>query len=235
MQVPQPEPVVIVGRGRIGRPLASRLVHQGNVQFARIDPVAGLSGAATRINTLIIAISNRARQPGGPLWRWPEIFAGLRRQAQDGTMRIDRAVMVSSTGVWSGIERGFVDAATPPRPGRQAHQDILAAERELQDCAEQIRIVRAAGLIGSGYHVYWPMIRTATDRPRFAVETMDVVDRLAWLATHAGWPSGVDLLSDGSVWWQGRRLVADRGDARVRRLAQTDKVLLRSHAEYPLA
>lgn len=231
-------PLVICGRGRIGGKLAKRLNAEGiHYQTARLDRQQGLllteSQARITINLLVVCIAPRLTSQSLPEWCWNEILAGMLEQLAAGTLAINNLVLVSSTRVYDGIHKGLVSAATASYSFSKKGAQIIHAETQLLSAIKNVRILRCAGLYGSCYQQYLPIMLAATDQPRFGIDWMTVVERLFELVMctrEQDLTRGIELLTDGKLYFQGKSFKTESELKRIEEMIPGARILLNSRA-----
>jgi len=203
--------LTLVGEGRIGGALKKRLLGKGwRVKNCRIDRQFGLLAEPGQHDNLLICIAPGRRQNGQPRWRWSQLLKRFAEQVRLGEQQIGRLIFVSSTRVYEGYKSGLIEARLMPRVYSERGVELLKAERLLQGLAGELHLVRCSGLYGPGYRHYEPIMRAATDRPRFGVSQEGVVDKLeSLLEPPLKMQQRAHLLTDGYCYYQGRRWFFD--------------------------
>lgn len=240
--------VVLCGQGRIGRHLSQKL-NKNNIshQFARLEPQLGLKinsslqinfglkinsdlqvKPSLKIKTLVIVISNRERSNVKPTWYWHKIFSGFMQQLNNQEIEVKNILMVSSTRVYDGNENGLIDAGTPAKPKSLQGKQLLFAENQLLQSSSNARILRASGLYGDEYSKYHPTMTTSIDKCRFGIDMYKVVSRLYhWIiqAQNDSFVQGIELLTDGKVYYQGNQYDMAEDQHKVAELSNQHRVL----------
>lgn len=226
---PDLHPLVVCGGGRLGTRIANALRDLGlSPASARLDPAQGVCANGQplrgRIVTLLICISPRdVAEPDRNAW-WQALFLAVRNERDAGELAIERLYFVSSTVVYDGIARGFIDAETPSRPASPRAEAMVAAEASARQCAAYSCMLRCAGLYGSEYLRYDPKT-FSQDRLRHGVDVDDAATRIARVMQEEI-PPAVVLLTDGRVYFQGQEYAAGRNEPAASRLAENGAVML---------
>ena len=243
----QKKPIVLVGRGRLGQKIQTRLLNSKklstsrlSVEFAKISPSNGLmfesrQSGLVSIDTLIICIS-----PGiTKKWQWQNIFDGVEKQVKQGLISIERALFISSTRVYDGIENGVVDASVAPIGASDRANYIILAEQKLLSLCQYVHILRCSGLIGEGYQRYEALLKSElqnsvdknlnkskTDTsPRFAVNIETIANKVAAFTFIKSKSDGVSVITDEHIYYAGEKLSFEQGQylcARHRLLKNSD-------------
>ncbi|WP_196138824.1 hypothetical protein [Aliikangiella sp. G2MR2-5] len=234
-------PLVICGKGRIGGPLIRRLADIGlNPVTARLDLEAGLvlntstasaneclvndfDNNKVEVHLLVICISAY-----GKPWNWGDIFNGLKKQVDAGSLVVENLILVSSTRVFDGIECGMITASTRAKGCSQKAKELLKGELDAFEVACRCYIVRASGLYGQDYKAYWPVLNQAFDRPRFGTSQELLIERLESLCTQyndTDLASTIELLTDGAVYFRGSKLLFSVSSGEIGKLAENYKIL----------
>jgi len=236
----RPLNLVVCGHGRIGGALLEKLGVQElpvSVWRARIDPEQGLycqeATLPAQIDLLIICISAGQKSKPSTRWQWRQIFAGLTRQLHSGAVTVKNIVMVSSTRVYEAIEQGIVTAHTSASSCSEQGKGLVIAEQELMALPAQVRILRASGLYGVGYPVYRPILKAGLTKPRFGVDSAEVVARLyqsVVAAIDGRFCGQIEVLTDGGVYFEGECFYWPEDRPRIEVLAKQYRILLNSTA-----
>lgn len=181
---------IVCGKGRLGLLITSKL--PVDVGYARVDAQRGLvqdgEPLAGQIDTLILCFVPKHEEGKSG---WQGLLQGLQQQVQRGELSIGRTLFISST------------AAGGSDPVRS--QGLLDAERTIPHLAPATAIFRLTGLVGPGYLKYDP-VTYSMDKPRQAVDTRAVATEVGkWFARKQQGHT-CDVLTDGYVYWQGRKL-----------------------------
>jgi hypothetical protein len=194
------------GKGRLGQLISAALPLHINSVYARIDSARGLihnnQPLVGNIDTLILCFVPKHEEGKSG---WQGLLAGLLAQVQRKELSIQHVLFISSTSVYEEVENGFVDAQTPVTGASVRSKGLIDAERIIPQLAPNTTIFRLTGLVGPGYHKYDP-VTFSNDKPRQAVDTRAVAAEVAkWFA---GEQRGhrIEVLTDGIVYWQGRKL-----------------------------
>ncbi|TQV88962.1 hypothetical protein [Aliikangiella coralliicola] len=234
-RVPEKQ-IVLCGQGRIGRQLAAKLKAL-NIQFslARLDQNKGLIPAIGELprslKLLVICIAPGRSQNNEPRWYWDKILSGLNTQLSAGKLIVDNIILVSSTRVYDGIERGIVTAQTPAKGVTQKAKQLIAAEKQLFEFRASVRVLRCGGLYGDAYPTYTPIMLKAADKPRFGIDSIQVVNRLVeltLLVLTGDFLPGIEVLTDGKVYFEGECYDASCHGVAVKQLSLKSKVLISS-------
>src|SRR5690606_18544469 len=80
---------------------------------------------------------------------------------------VDRAIYISTTGVYGSAGGAWVDEQTPPNPHREGGKASFAAEQVLaaHPLARRSAILRLAGIYGPGRIPYLEQLRAAEPLP----------------------------------------------------------------------
>ena len=156
---------------------------------------------------------------------------GLSKQLQDGVLKVENIVMVSSTRVYEAIERGLVTANTLPRGISSRALGLIAAEQRLLQSPANVCLLRCSGLYGDLYPVYTPILSKGESRPRFGIDANQVIERLYQVVKASlvePLESQIELLTDGKVYFEGRVFSWPVDRTQVIALAEEFRILLNS-------
>ena len=197
-----------IGKGRLGRLIAAQVEKQINasIQWGRLSHEDGIQLGQSKntnitINKLVICISPTENSN----WNWNNIFYGLKKQHQLGKIEINQLVLVSSTRVYDGIDKGLIDAATPPTPISEKAKALFTAEQEAMSIAKYHHIIRATGLYGQGYSKYKKILTTSSNHEkfRFGVDISQVAKEVSELLFQLHCQNSMSLLTDNYAYQNG--------------------------------
>ncbi len=217
--------IVIVGTGRVGKPLKSRLVEQGHKAYsARLDPEKGLQLEQTiekqmplNLDALVICVS-----AAGKSWRWDTLLNGLVAQIKSQKVVAKKIILVSSSRVHE-VNQGLITAEMPVNPVSLKTQQIVAGEKALFNSSPNVWLLRCCGIYGDDYPKYTPIMLAAKDKPRCGVTSQLIIERLLTLINQQSWQSGIEILSDGFCYFEGEKIAID--DQRVAQISLNHRVL----------
>lgn len=219
---------VICGRGRLGGRIAERLAAmQRPLQAARIDRDRGLVAAGVlpeQIDLLVLCLVPVHPEGGSG---WAGLLDGLCRQVERGALRIGRVVHISSTAVYESYQHGWVDADSPVQPASARSAGLIAAEQQVRQLSADHCIVRLAGLTGPGYERFDPVAMSAS-QPRHAVDVRAAARLSAQLALRADRAARTELVTDGAIYFQQQRYLAERSQPVLAALADQHRLMLPS-------
>jgi hypothetical protein len=234
---------LLCGKGRLGQLIASALDAKNIAHaFARVDAMHGLvqNGAPVcgALDALVICLVPKHEEgrdgsrpssgihsiPGDRKSGWHGLLDGLLQQVQRKELSIQRVLFISSTSVYESIATGMVDAQTKVTGASVRSQGLLDAESVIPQLSAHTSILRLTGLVGPGYNKYDP-VTFSNDKPRQAIDTRAVAREVAqWFAEQ---PAGhrIDVLTDGFVYWQGRKLDGVKDAEEIQQLGKTYRLL----------
>lgn len=220
---------VICGKGRLGQLISGALEKQGiTCEYARIEQGSGLVQnnqpmSGTVDNLILCFVPKHEGSKSG----WSGLLRGLLGQVQNGTLKINRVLFVSSAAVYEGVSQGFVGAHTTAKASSVRSQGLLDAENIIPQLSPSSAIFRLTGLVGPGYNKYNP-VTYSNDKPRQAVDTRAVAaDVVLWfLQKQSG--HRLEVLTDGLVYWQGVALDPARDREQIKALAEKHRLLVPS-------
>jgi hypothetical protein len=217
---------IICGKGRLGQLISSTLDAKSIAhEFARIDATQGLVQNSAHVcgtlDALILCFAPKHEEDQSG---WHGLLNGLLAQVQCKELSIQRLLFISSTSVYEAVERGFVDAGTPVTGASVRSQGLLDAENMIPQLSANSAIFRLTGLVGAGYNKYDP-VTYSHGKPRQAVDTRAVAAKAGtWFAQQ---PTGhrIEVLTDGLVYWQGRKLDPVKDQAEIKKLSEQFRLL----------
>jgi len=222
-----------VGNGRLGSLIANRVKKhlKGDIRFARIDPVRGLilptnTRSQIKINRLVICISPSVRNP----WCWRDLLFGLSAQVVNGEIEIGQLLMISSTRVYDGIERGIVTAETQPVAVSEKAEALLEAENTIRSLAKYHHIFRPSGLYGKSYQKYSQILKLSdSNKPfRFGVDEQQVADQVMLRIQQETSVCSIALLTDSCGYYKGQK----KSFEQIEKYSVQGRVLKNSVIEY---
>lgn len=172
--------ILVAGAGYVGAVAAEVLARRGHRVFAarrRPEPIAGgvtpvavdllhgeLDGLPEQLDAVVWAVSPEPSPTGyrdayvaGPT----RLLTFLHERGD----RLDRAVMVTSSSVWSHTDGRDVDETTPPNPRGFRGETVLAGERALHEAPCTTVCLRFTGIYGPGRTRTIDGVRSGSLRP----------------------------------------------------------------------
>jgi len=217
---------IICGKGRLGQLIAAALQQQNACcEYARVDGVRGLvhddKPMLGVVDTLIICfVPKHEENKSG----WQGLLNGLQQQVQSQSLQINRVLFISSTAVYEAIEKGFVSAQTPVSGISIRSKGLLEAEKIVPQLSANSAIFRLTGLVGPGYNKYDP-ITYSNDKPRQAVDTRAVTREVAKWFLQPSSGHCIEVLTDGMIYWQGKKLDAEKEVEAIETLSKKFRLL----------
>jgi len=217
--------VIVCGKGRLGHLIASTLSPHTKPEYARIDAALGLiqddQAVTGTIDTVILCfVPKHSETKSG----WQGLLHGVLKQVQNNSLQIQRVLFISSTAVYEEVEKGFVDVHTPVTGNSVRSKRLLDAESVIPQLSANSAIFRLTGLVGPGYNKYDP-ITYSNDKPRQAVDTRAVAREVAkWFLQKQNGHT-IEVLTDGTIYWQGKKLEAERDRDQIETLSKKFRLL----------
>lgn len=152
---------VLIGCGDLGSRIGTLLATAGNEVVGirrRIDPlpdqIRGVSLDIANPATVIPPITTRLlvvalSADGSDVAAYRRTYVDGMRRVLDAVQHCERAVLVSSTGVY-GDQDNLVDERTTPKPGRPTAEVLLEAEQAFHESLPVGVIARLSGIYGPG-------------------------------------------------------------------------------------
>ena len=216
---------ILCGKGRLGQLIADALPVSANVSFARIDAKRGLvddsQSFAGTVDTLVICLVPKHEEGKSG---WQGLLNGLLAQVNSKQLTINHVLFISSTAVYESTARGFVDVQTPVVAASVRSQGLIEAEQIIPQLAANTAIFRITGLIGSGYNKYDP-VTYSHDKPRQAVDTRAAAAEVAQWFTQKPAGHRIEVLTDGIVYHQGRKLDPKIDAKEIEELSKKNRLL----------